>query len=181
MKIASCDCAVGAVAARLMSTATRLGCCACATSGQEAAAPPTTVRNSRRLMQFLIRSSREGVVLGEKSTIARLDLAVCNVLHPKRRSRCPRPTLLSRIYCSRSRPELALLRHQEAIPSCPLPGMKRACRKHRLRSESDLRCAAARLDRPHMSRPTGNCPKETVPPSAPRGERDRIGWPAPIV
>jgi hypothetical protein len=34
-------------------------------------------------------------------------------------------------------PALALLRHHEVTPSCPLPGVKRSCRKHRLRSESD--------------------------------------------
>src|SRR5215813_4615315 len=34
-------------------------------------------------------------------------------------------------------PVVALLRHHEATPSCPLPGVKRSCRKHRLRSECD--------------------------------------------
>src|SRR5262245_24888889 len=34
-------------------------------------------------------------------------------------------------------PVVALLRHHEARPSCPLPAVKRSCRKHRLRSESD--------------------------------------------
>ena len=33
---------------------------------------------------------------------------------------------------------VALLRHHEATPSCPLLGAKRSCRKHRLRSESDV-------------------------------------------
>jgi hypothetical protein len=32
---------------------------------------------------------------------------------------------------------LALLRHHEASPSCLLLGVKRSCRKHRLRSEFD--------------------------------------------
>src|SRR5262245_38678252 len=109
MKIVSCDCQYS-VAARPISTPTRLGCCACATSGQEAAAPPRSVRNSRRLMQFLIRSSQLEECFDVKRTIARPDLAVCSLLHPKRRSRRPRPTLLSKIYCSRSRPEMALTR-----------------------------------------------------------------------
>jgi len=30
-----------------------------------------------------------------------------------------------------------LLRHREATSSCPLPGVKRSCRKHGLRSEFD--------------------------------------------
>src|SRR5215510_12133695 len=29
------------------------------------------------------------------------------------------------------------MRHQKAAPACPLPGVQRSCRKHRLRSESD--------------------------------------------
>ena len=33
--------------------------------------------------------------------------------------------------------ESGILRHHEVTPSCPLPGAKGSCRKHRLRSESD--------------------------------------------
>ena len=40
-------------------------------------------------------------------------------------------------------PVMALLRHHEATPSCLLPGVKRSCRKHRLRSESDPKQTSA--------------------------------------
>src|SRR5262249_15750232 len=75
-------------------------------------------------------------------------------------------------------PKLALLRHHDATPSSSLPGgVRRPCRKRGLRSESDVCCAPARLDPPHMSRPA-TIPKNLFRLPAPRGERERIGWPA---
>jgi hypothetical protein len=48
-----------------------------------------------------------------------------------------RPPRATKIVAWRQFASVPLLGHHEVPPSCPLPGVKRSCREHRLRSESD--------------------------------------------
>ena len=61
--------------------------------------------------------------------------------------------------------QVALVRHHEMTPSYPLPGVKRSCCKHPLRSESDPTCRDAKA-------PTFRNP--ACPLSAPRASFRRI-------
>src|SRR5262245_27692055 len=69
---------------------------------------------------------------------------------------------------------LALLRHHQASPACLLSGLKQSCRKHRLRSESDVVDGARSRHRSAIGCFVGNESHEGSRPHA--NYHDRFGY-----